>query len=111
LSSSTMKASAEYSTSSVSSMRVRRRSIFGSPYFFWISSSSSRTSVQRLLSSLSSALIWRARLRFSASSFWMTRISRRASRYSFSSRMASVCSASSSKRLMIFSAASALPSD
>ena len=65
LSSSTMKASAEYSTSSVSSMRVRRRSIFGSPYFFWISGSSSRTSVQRLLSSLSSASICRARLRFS----------------------------------------------
>ena len=33
-----MKASAEYSTSSASSMRVRRGSIFGLPYFFWISS-------------------------------------------------------------------------
>ena len=35
LSSSTMKASAEYSTSSASSIRVRRGSTLGSPYVFW----------------------------------------------------------------------------
>ena len=106
-----MKDSAEYSTSSASSMSERRGSIFGLPYLLWISSSSSRTSFQRPSSSLSRPAICRDRLRFSASSFWITRISSRASRYSFSSRMASVCSASSENRSMIFSAESALPSD
>ena len=37
LSSSTMKASAVYSTSSASSIRVRRGSTLGSPYVFWTS--------------------------------------------------------------------------
>ena len=49
LSSSTMKASAEYSTSSVSSMRVRRRSSSGRRTSSGSPRSSSRTSFQRLL--------------------------------------------------------------
>ena len=105
-----MKSSAVNATSSAASISVRRWSLLP-PYFSWISSISSRTIFQRPSSSFSRPLIWRARLRLSASSFWMTRISRRASRYSFSSRIASVCSASRSKRFMIFAAASALPSD
>ena len=106
-----MNDSAEYSTSSASSISERRGSSLGLPYLAWISSSSERTSAHRPPSSLSKPAIRRDRSRLSASSVWITWISRRASRYSFSSRMASVCSASSENCAMIFSAESALPSD
>ena len=86
-----MKSSAVYSASPSSLEIFVRRA---SPYCFWIASISSRTIAQRLSSSLSRPPICRARLRFSSSSLRMIRISSFASRYSFSSRIASVCSAS-----------------
>ena len=108
-SSSTMKSSTSNSTSSPPAPPILLRRL--SVYFLPISSISPRITRHSLRLSFRIPSISLARTRLSFSSSRMMLISSRASLYSFSSRMASVCSASRPKRLMIFSAASALPSD